>query len=120
MLNNIALQNVVISNPGTRYAPNKTITAFITSENNPSVSIFIGRAKISMIGFMNRFNVPSTIEVIIAVVRDSKCTPLSILPVIKIATVLIINLSNKFFIYVYARVLEKDCQFWPVVDSIYL
>jgi len=64
--NQKAIQKPATLKPGTMAAASSINSAFITSENNPSVSTVSGKATSLTTGLINTFITPSTIESITA------------------------------------------------------
>lgn len=66
MLNNNALRNPDVSNPGTIQSHNNTIRALITNENRPNVATLTGNVINFTIGRITALIKPKTILTIIA------------------------------------------------------
>lgn len=85
--------------PVVKCAANSTITALITKEKRPNVSIVIGRENNDRIGLTIRFNKPKTIAKITAEVKSATCTPFRILDNKKATRAVIRSLIMVFIIF---------------------
>ena len=74
-LNKIAQPKDDTWKPLTRFWARRTIKAFITQVNRPSVKILKGKVKISNKGFINVLTIPRTIDTNIAVIKSLITTP---------------------------------------------
>lgn len=74
-LNNNAVQKPLTANPSKKWSANRMIKAFMTSKNNPKVTIVIGKVRITRIGFNMAFKSARTIATIIAPVKPATSTP---------------------------------------------
>jgi len=67
MLNRIADHKLLTEKPSINLSANNMINAFIIIRNSPSVTIVIGKVKMTNMGFITRFNRDNTTATIIAV-----------------------------------------------------
>jgi predicted RNA-binding protein with PUA-like domain len=76
-LNKTAHKNPSTLNPSTNLSTSKINTPLITKVKIPKVSKFIGKVKITRIGFKIALTIPRTKATTIAEVKLSTCTPVN-------------------------------------------
>lgn len=112
--NKRAVQNPDTEKSGTIIAANKISNALITRENNPSVTIVIGKVKIKIIGLINILIIPSTIARIKAP-STVTVTPGNKYAATKIASVDIIQCV--MFMYIVYLKNTQNQRFWAFLLS---
>ncbi len=98
-LKSIAVINPSTINPGTIFETRIIRNPLMINVNKPKVNILNGNVKIIRIGFINVFTIPSTTETIMAVKKESICTPFNKYPVTKTAKPLMRRLIINCILY---------------------
>ena len=99
MLNNIAHQKPITSNPGTIQATSITSKAFITKIKSPKVKMLIGKVKITRIGLITAFTIPS-----ISATNNATTNVVTVTPGKKYAATKIINVIISQLIKIFINI----------------